>query len=201
MSYSKHLFLIAILLSGCAVTPTQVPSKPQSTEATEAKTQETAKEEIALYGKAISLLNDNQLDQSEQILQTLTTKRPELAGPWINLALINIKKNELDKAQLNINQALSRDPSLPQAFNMLGYIEKQKGNISKAVSDYQQAIEKKPDYAIAHYNLALLYDIYLQDIPDALEHYKRYQELTNNQDKKTADWITELEGLQKRGAL
>lgn len=198
MYYISYLLIIALLLSGCASSPQQEPAvshKPSDSAAAQAKA------EIALYGKAIAYLNDNHLDQAETILTMLTTKRPELAGPWINLALIDIRKNELDKAQQKINQALSRDPSLAQAYNLLGYIEKQKGNINKAISYYQQAIDKKPDYAIAHYNLALLYDIYLQDLPDALQHYKRYQELTHNKDKKIADWIAELENTMKRGAL
>ena len=107
--------------------------------------------EIALYGKGITYLNDNQLTDAETIFKSIIAKRPEFAGPWANLALINIKNNDLAKAQENLNQALARDPSMPQIYNMLGYIEKKKGNINKAIDYYLQAIAKKPDYAIAHY--------------------------------------------------
>lgn len=157
--------------------------------------------EIALYGKGITYLNDNQLTDAETIFKSIIAKRPEFAGPWANLALINIKNNDLAKAQENLNQALARDPSMPQIYNMLGYIEKKKGNINKAIDYYLQAIAKKPDYAMAHYNVALLYDIYLQDLPDAITHYKRYLELDHNQDKVTADWVSELENTLKRGNL
>ena len=199
MYYINFLILCLLLLSGCAGTPQHVTSHPA--ENLNGATQADVKAEIALYGKAINYLNDNKLDNAKAILLEITSKRPELAGPWANLAIVNIKQNNLDQAQKNLEQALSRDPALPQAYNLLGYIAKQNGNINQAVKYYLMAIDKKPDYAIAHYNVALLYDTYLQDIPKAINHYKQYLEITHDKDKQTATWVTELENSLKRGAL
>jgi tetratricopeptide (TPR) repeat protein len=96
--------------------------------------------------------------------------------------------------------AQKRNPKMPQVYNMLGYIDIAKGRYKKAADDFRQALALKEDYAIAHYNLALLHDIYIQDLPASVRHYKRYLELTNNQDKKTADWVLELERNMAKGS-
>ena len=64
---------------------------------------------------------------------------------------------------------------------------------------YKEAIENKNDYAIAHYNLALLYDIYFQDVAKAIPHYEKYMELINNEDKNTADWLEQIKRKTDNG--
>jgi tetratricopeptide (TPR) repeat protein len=194
MSYNSLLVCLILLLAGCASAPTP----PEASDNT-AKAQAEANREIAMYAIAMADIQDNKLQTAQELLTKITDKRPELAGPWANLALIDIKNKDYAKARQHVNKALKRDPALPQAYNLLGFLDKQDGNINQAIDDYQQAIAKKPDYAVAHYNVALLYDIYLQDIPNAIQHYKRYLDLTNNQDQRTADWVKELESSLKRG--
>jgi tetratricopeptide (TPR) repeat protein len=198
MYYTKCLPLVLLALTGCTGIATHEPASgvlaPGETLSA------SADNETNLYRQAITALNNSQLEQAEADLKTIINERPEFAGPWINLALIDIRKKNLEGAEKNLAKALERNPKMPQIFNALGFIETSKGNINKAVDNYRQAIALKKDYAIAHYNLALLQDIYLQDAKVAVEHYKRYLELTEYQDKKTADWVLELERSLARGA-
>lgn len=192
MSYIKLvlLFLLPLSLAGCNTLSRQdlTPSdKPETTDGI------TAIDETDIYRKALTALNSSQLDAAESELKKITKKRSELAGPWINLALIDIRKNDLDNAQKNLDKAQERNPKMAQIFNVRGYLELARGNIPKAAEAYRQAIALKNDYAAAHYNYALLHDIYFQDMKVAVQHYKRYLALTQNQDKKTADWVAELE--------
>lgn len=198
MYCTKCLPLVLLALTGCAGIATHEPTP--GILAPGATLSASADNETNLYRQAITALNNSQLEQAEADLMTIIHERPEFAGPWINLALIDIKKKNLDAAEKNLAKALERNPKLPQIFNVLGYIEISKGNINKAVDNYRQAIALKKDYAMAHYNLALLQDIYLQDAKVAVEHYKRYLELTQYQDKKTADWVLELERNLARGS-
>lgn len=188
----------ALWLTGCASAPPQETSAPTGTPT--AATQSLAADEIQHYREAITYLNENRLDRAEELLTGIITQRPEFAGPWVNMALVQLRKNQPDKAEQTLQRALERNPNMSQAYNLLGYIEKQRGNILKAKEHFQRAIAGKPDYAIAHYNIALLYDIYLQDIPNAIQHYKRYLELTGNQDEDTINWVSELERSLTRGA-
>jgi len=63
--------------------------------------------------------------------------------------------------------------------------------------DYLKAIEIKPAYANAQYNLALLYDIYLQEIELAIKHYEIYTSLLKKPDEATQEWINHLKGTLK----
>lgn len=199
MSYTKLLAFVFLFLTGC-VTPspqeTTTPVKPGVTGGLGA----SAIDETELYRRAITALNNSQLDSAETELKKLTKTRSEFAGPWINLALIDIKKNDLESAHKNLNKALERNPKMAQVYNVRGFLELSRGNITKAGEDYRQAIALKEDYALAHYNYALIHDIYFQDMKIAVRHYKRYLDLTQNQDKKTADWVLELERNLAKGS-
>jgi hypothetical protein len=41
-------------------------------------------------------------------------------------------------------------------------------------------------------NLAVLYDLYLQQPEDAVQQYDRYQQLVPNPDPKIVNWIREI---------
>jgi tetratricopeptide (TPR) repeat protein len=188
---------LLLMLAGCTA-----PAGPTSGVASTSDIQSgvsLADEEILRYRQAITYLNENQLDRAEEIFSSFINKRPELSGPRVNLALVLIRRNNLPKAQETLHQALQLNPQMPQALNLLGYIEKKNGNINKAKEHLTQALVVKSDYAIAHYNIALLYDIYFQDIRNAIKHYKQYLDLIGAEDQDTANWVNELERSLSRG--
>ncbi len=201
MCYIKYFLFIFIFITGCSSVKTQdtTPTVPTDDKPVAGKSS-AAELEIEQYTQALRYINQNQINEAEASLLAIIDKRPELAGPWANLGLLYIKKNQLDKAEGHLNNALKRNPKLAQAYNLLGFIESKRTHINKAKDYFAQAIATKDDYALAHYNLALIYDIYLRDVPKAIEHYKRYLELTNFEDKRTADWLKELTNtLNKAG--
>lgn len=191
MNILRYLPLLFLGLSGCAALSSQeaATSRPGGAETLAT----SADEDTNSYRLAITALNNSQLEQAETAFKGIIKTRPEFSGPWINLAIIDIRRNNLESAEKNLSKALERNPRLAQAYNAHGYIEMKKGNIKKAADHYRHAIALKEDYAFAHYNLALLHDTYLLNEKVAVRHYKRYLQLTNNQDKKTADWVAELE--------
>ncbi|MFV9615434.1 MAG: tetratricopeptide repeat protein, partial [Gammaproteobacteria bacterium] len=74
-----------------------------------------------------------------------------------------------------------------------------KRKIHDAKKDYEKAIELKPDYSNAHYNLALLYDIYLQEMALAIKHYETYLSLIKKPDEATQEWVNHLKGVLANG--
>ena len=56
-----------------------------------------------------------------------------------------------------------------------------------------RAISHNSDYANAHLNIAVLFDIYLYDLDRAMQHYKMYQSLTNASDELVGKWVVDLE--------
>lgn len=170
-------------------------SNQSTTTNTEGENQNTQSsvQELQLYKSAIIALNNNELDKAEQLFITMSERQPNIAGSWANLALISIKKTDLTQAEVYAKTALAKNPNMPQALNLSGYLAQKKGEINKAKSYYLKAISHKSDYALAHYNVALLFDIYLQDIAKAIEHYQFYLAYSEQKDENTENW---LEGLK-----
>ena len=193
MNYIK-LSLVVLLLSSCATTTeTTIVSSSGISPLEQSSSEKSA------YKKALTLLNHDKLDAAKEIFQQLKSDRPELAGPYANLAIIALKNNDPEKALELVKLALSKNPNLAQALNLLAYLEQVSGEIKFAEKHYKEAIKNKNNYAIAHYNIALLYDVYLQDIESAIPHYERYMELINNEDKSTADWLEQIKRTKDKG--
>lgn len=192
--YYINILFIAIFLTSCSGT-TETSSVPSSG----ISPLEQTDSERSLYKKAITFLNNDKLDAAKEIFLGFTTERPELAGPHANLAVIALKNNQPEEALKLVKFALTKNPKLAQALNLLAYLEQINGEIRAAEKHYKEAIQSNKNYAIAHYNIALLYDVYLQDVESAIPHYERYMKLINNQDKKTADWLEQLKRTKEKG--
>lgn len=191
-----------ILLSACA----QGPSKESSKLSASAPSPSTSPQALSVsqsdrdaYKKALIALNDQNLDKAQRLFNQFTRDKPELAGGYANLALIHFKRKEFDKALKQVNKALERNPEQAPALNIRAQLYIKNGKIHKAKEDYLKAIKTDPKYANAQYNLALLYDIYLQEIALAIKHYKIYLSLLKEPDKATEEWVTHLEGTLKNG--
>lgn len=193
MNYIK-LTLVALLLSSCATT-----TETTTVSSSGINPLEQSLSEKSEYKKALTLLNYDKLDAAKEMFQQFRSDRPELAGPYANLAIIALKNNEPEKALKLVKLALTKNPNLAQALNFLAYLEQVSGEIKSAEKHYKEAIKNKNNYAIAHYNIALLYDVYLQDIESAIPHYERYMELINNEDKNTADWLEQIKRTKDKG--
>lgn len=199
--YTKALtLLVLVTVAGCSQ-PVKNDAEVTTKTPIDAKNdlKNTTASEIREYKKAMLYLKKNKLEKSKAILIEFIEDRPSLAGPWANLGLIYLKQNQLDKAEDAVNKALERNPKQAHSLNLLGFIESKKGNFLAAEKHYLKAISYKKGYSVAHYNLALLYDIYFQDIPKAIQHYTAYLKLTGSKDKKTADWVKQLKNTLKKG--
>jgi len=187
---SLIVLISTILLSSCSqetVKPTTNKHKPEVK-------QSASKLEREKYRSAITALNSNDLSKAQRLLNEFIRNKPDLAGGYSNLALVHFKKNELDKSLVQVNKALKLNPKQVQALNLRAQLYVKNGKIHEAKDDYILAVTTKPDYANAQYNLALLYDIYLQDINHAIKHYKKYLSLLKKPDVTTKEWVTHLEG-------
>ena len=190
LSITLNITLVIILLMTISACSNQVTSNQA---AVTKQTAESSIEELQIYKNAIVALNNNELAKAEKLFISMSERQPNIAGSWANLALIFIKQDNLAQAEVYAKTALEKNPNMPQALNLSGYLAQKKGAINIAKSYYLQAISHKSDYALAHYNLALVYDVYLQDIAKAIEHYQFYLAYNEQQDENTENW---LEGLQ-----
>ena len=126
------------------------------------------------------------------MLTEITRKYPSLAGPFTNLGLVYIKKGKFTEAKQALLQATTIKPGDAVAYNHLGVAYRELGEFKQAQQAYEEALKLKPDYADAHLNIGILYDVYLNDLNQALLQYQQYQSLSNSPDPKVEKWIVDL---------
>jgi tetratricopeptide (TPR) repeat protein len=66
------------------------------------------------------------------------------------------------------------------------------GKFLEAEAAYLKAVTASPDYALAHYNLGVLNELYLQRLDSALQHFERYQQIVGD-DEQVEKWISDLQ--------
>lgn len=194
-SFIRVLTLLSMLsLFSCAQEQIK-PSKETQNDITTNKS--ISKADREKYRDGITALHNNDLTNAQRIFNEFIRNKPKLAGAYTNLALVHFKKKEYDMSLKLVNKALQLNTRQAQALNLRAQLYVIDGKIHKAKDDYLLAIKTKPEYLNAQYNLALLYDIYLQEIELAIQHYKLYMLLLKKPDEATQEWITHLEGTLK----
>ena len=180
------LALCLSLLTGCGSTPSNTESEQESAEARVIPPQVQT-----LYEQAVaSMAAGDDMDASLRF-QEFLLQYPDYSGAHINLAIIHARNGDDVAAEASITDALILDPLQPQALNQLGMLLRRQGNFEAAENAYLKAVTADPDYALAHYNLGVLNDLYLQHLDAALQHYERYQDIAG-EDKQVMRWIADL---------
>ncbi|MAR92330.1 MAG: tetratricopeptide repeat protein [Pseudomonadota bacterium] len=150
------------------------------------------------FNRAIASMRNNDLDQAMARFQDLAMQYPALAGPIVNQAIILRKKGQLQEAYDLLQNSLLQHGKNPRLLNELGIISRRLGKFRQARVSYESAIRIDAAYATAHYNLAVLADLYLHDPELALKEFKQYQALIPEPDKTVGRWIIELERRAER---
>lgn len=180
--------VLVIFIASCASTPQEKqPTKSSFSPA-----------EVITYQEALANIQTGELDKAIPELNKLVQAHPAHLGATINLATALYKAKKLDEASRALNNAKKINPNIPEVYNLSGLIDVEKGEYNLAEKNYLAAIKGRKNYAEAHYNLALVYDIFYQDIGQAISQYEEYLTLTGNSDKATISWVAELKLKQKR---
>jgi tetratricopeptide (TPR) repeat protein len=196
---------IAIILAACSEKTIQ----PQVAQQTESR-QETSAPAVAVesavndqlqsqYQAGVDAMKNGEHSKAQRIFREFIRNNPKLAGAYTNLALIHFEKEENERSLKLVARAIELNSQQPQAFNLRAQLLIKKGKINQAKEDYLSAIQLKPDYANAQYNLALLYDIYLQELAFAIKHYEIYLSLINYPDEPTQEWVDQLKRTLANG--
>jgi tetratricopeptide (TPR) repeat protein len=186
-----------VILSSCSQEPVKPETFKQSGRTEQGKS--ATKADRDKYREGLIALNNHDNAKAQRIFSEFIRNKPGLAGAYTNMALIHSKNSEYDQSLTLINKAIQLNPKQSQAYNLRAQIMLKNGKIHKAKDDYIKAVELNPKYINAQYNLALLYDIYLQEIELAIKHYNIYMSLLKKPDQGTKEWVDHLKGTLKNG--
>ncbi len=188
------LLQIIFFIAGCTVQNGPIkPSKETADQTSKAEQNlRSAQQRELRYQEALALLEDQRLQEAESKFQAFVAQHPEFPGAYLNLAYITRDQQNLDASLLWVDRCLEIDDQIAEAYNHRAQLKLAKGEVHDALQDYRTALSIRNDYLNAHYNLALLYDVYLQDIVASVKHYQAYLDLLPQDDERTREWVQYL---------
>lgn len=189
-SYLASVFVIMALISGCATEVTSPANLPSSRPDGEPAALSLADE--SNYLQALQILAAGDLESALREIDRLARKHPAEVGIWINLATAYYQAGELEKALQSLQQARELRADIAAISNLYGLIAVEQGQYTEAERHYRRAIEIDDNHALAHYNLALLYDLFYQNLAGAVRHYERYLASIGSEDPATTAWVAQL---------
>ena len=151
-------------------------------------------EVAARYSAAVSAVHAGDDASAAAGFAAISAAHPDLAGPLLNQAQIRLRQGDEAGARSLLEQASRVCTRCGPVWNELGILDRQQGRFAEAERAYQQAIEAEPDYALPYYNLAVLYELYLQKPELALDNYQRYLTLASGEDSaEVKKWLADLQ--------
>jgi len=192
-----RLFVPAIVLvvAGCASTGPEVADRRAPDAEVVAAGQEILPEipphTRTLFEQAVAIMAAGDFVDAELRFKEFLLQYPAYPGAHVNLAIIHAQNGNRQAAQASIDAALAINPNHAAALNQQGMLLRKNGNFVEAEAAYLKAVTASPDYALAHYNLGVLNELYLQRLDVALHHFEIYQELVGG-DKQVEKWISDL---------
>ena|GEM_PF-1576278 len=170
----------------------QYTSTQQAPQSEHAANAELTGKQQAEYEIALRLLEQKQYERAKKLLMKLSATAAAPAKIDANLALCHFKLANFTLASQSIATALTKNSESADTQNLAALISIETGNFPQAEKHLQAALKIDSEHVFAHYNMALLYDIYFQEIATAYQHYLKYLNLINYEDKDTVEWVEQL---------
>lgn len=188
--------LAALVTAGCASSGLMGPSEPSQAPTAERGAEAAVDASIparaqTMFEQAAAAMAAGDFVDAELRFKEFVLLYPDYPGAHVNLAIISAKNEDDAATRAALDAALAADPNHPAALNQLGMLLRRNGNFLEAEAAYLKAVTVSPEYALAHYNLGVLNELYLQRLEPALQHFEAYQALVG-EDKQVERWITDL---------
>ena len=195
---SPHRVLLLLAALSCAACGSTAVSRAPATIEIQEAVGFTIFEEANIgndvrtdYDRALVLLQQGQLEEGIELLESVAASAPELSAPRIDLGIAYHRMNDLGAAERNLLEALDVNPRHPIALNELGIVYRKTGRFTDARQRYEAALDVYPGFHFARRNLAVLCDLYLADLQCALRNYEAYMS-TVHSDEEASMWLRDL---------
>ena len=187
------LVVLAIALTGCASGPggRSGPGIPPPAKGERVSNANVPDRAMTMYEQATAAMAAGDRIEAQLRFREFVLQYPDYPGAYVNLAILEVDNGHDEKARRLIDAALDLDPDYAPALNQRGMLLRRNGDFSGAESAYLKAVTVSPDYALAHYNLGVLNELYLKRLDLALTHFERYQALVGD-DRQVDKWIADL---------
>ena len=197
LTRSAAMVLLSTLIVACNATTQAVRQTPVRIEIQEA-VGFTITEEARIpgavrveYDQALGFLEQDRLEDGIAELETIVVEAPGLSTPRVDLGIAYHRAGDLEAAETHLVQALEVNPRHPIALNELGIVYRKTARFEEARRSYEAALAVYPGYHYARRNLAVLCDLYLDDLNCARANYEAYM-ATVNGDEEVSMWLRDV---------
>lgn len=140
---------------------------------------------------AVALIEGGEVERGIALLERITEAEPEATAAHIDLGIAYRMTKQFELAEKSLQRAVTLSPRHPVAHNELGIAQRKLGRFDEARASYLRALAIAPDFHYAQRNLAILCDVYLDDLPCAIEYYEKYAQSVPD-DPQTGMWLADL---------
>jgi tetratricopeptide (TPR) repeat protein len=145
------------------------------------------------FNAALKLMKDHDTKQAQDAFLALSRDFPEYSGPLTDLSILYAQGRQRNLAIAGLSKAVNANSKNAVALNWLGALYREMGDFARSEQSYLLALSARPDYAAAHLNLGILYEVSLRRPQQALEHYRSYLRYAGKEDLIVSVWIKQLE--------
>jgi len=188
--------LPAVLFMLLQLTACSMLQQPQVSENTD-QSQSLTPQLTEAYNQGLKLLQSKDYDSALTAWQKLAADYPQYPGVWTNLAVVQYQLGKYSDSLASSDRASQLDSSYCPALKVKALTARQLGDFKLAEQSYLASLQCAGGDADVHYNLGILYDLYLHDMTKALIHYRKAAELNSEEDEVLTMWITDLERRNK----
>ncbi len=195
--FSRPLLLAVALLPACAVGPAERAGRTQAQAVPHAHPLPGAAQR-SQFQQAMALLEAGDAGAALRALQTLQEQHGNIPGVATNLGILLHKKQDLVGARMQFERATAQNRGNIAAWNWLAVTHRKLGEKRAAEQALLSALGQAPQDPATHCNLAILYDLHLNQPEAALEHYRKYQALSAATSPIVEAWIRRLDDATRQ---
>lgn len=187
------VILMFLLMTACSGSTKKAVIKPVVLTPTQTAPILTP-EHLAQYNAAVLSLKSKNYVIAEKSFGQLLEHYPRLAGAYVNLALIAEARKLTDEAMGLYNKALEINPNNVDALIQRAHFNQENGRFVEAAEDLHLAEAVDSNNPLVHFNLGVIYELYLQDYEQAIQYYDNYVDRSEGEDVEMVKrWIKLLE--------
>lgn len=146
---------------------------------------------VLLFIEAKSAWRNDDANTAKQKLNVIIKNDAALSGPWMMLGDIALAEKDYPQALKHYQQGLIVNPNNINGYTALASVQRLQGRYDLAQNTLAKALALWPDFPEAHYNLSILFDIYLNQAAKAKQHLDAYILLTGG-DAESLKWLQQL---------
>lgn len=183
-SIHKSLVWLGCLLAVCACS---------TVRDVQPKQQRTAKPVEALTVYELASPIPEHLIATEKSLQQQIAAQPDDINLRLRLAALYRHLEQYELAENIVQRALVLSGNDVAVQNEMAILQRNRGQFEAARQTYVEILHAHPDFYTAHYNLGILFDLYLQQPAQALVHYSAYLDAAPEADARVSKWLADLQ--------